>query len=323
MRRLAAILIFFYSIPVNAAPALIESQLQAPGPIGALRGTMLAAENSKGPAVIIIPGSGPTDRDGNNPLGIKGSPYKLLATGLAAKGITTVRIDKRGMFGSRRAAADPNAVTIGDYAGDVHNWIKVIRSKTGGSCVWVAGHSEGGLVALASSRSPDDICGLILLASPGRPVGEVLREQAKANLAHTPLLAQALSGISALEKGRHVDARGMHPALLELFRPEIQGFLISMLATDPGRLAANFHKPILIMQGERDIQVSLLDAQALKQAAPYAKLVLLPDTNHVLKTVTSPDRAANLVAYQKANLPLAPGIVDGIAEFIYTSEASR
>ena len=154
-------------------------------------------------------------------------------------------------------------------------------------------------------------------------MGEVLREQAKANLAHTPLLAQALSGISALEKGRHVDARGMHPALLELFRPEIQGFLISMLATDPARLAANFHKPILIMQGERDIQVSLLDAQALKQAAPYAKLVLLPDTNHVLKTVTSPDRAANLVAYQKTNLPLAPGIVDGIAEFIYTSEASR
>ncbi len=323
MRRLAAILVLFYAVPANAVPALVESQLQAPGPLGALKGTMLATENSKGPAVLIIPGSGPTDRDGNNPLGIKGSPYKLLAAGLAAKGITAVRIDKRGMFGSRRAIADPNAVTIGDYATDVHNWIKVIRGETGASCVWVAGHSEGGLVALASSRSPDGICGLILLASPGRPVGEVLREQARANLAHTPLLSEALSGIDALEKGRRVDARAMHPALLELFRPDIQGFLISMLATDPGRLAANFHKPLLIMQGERDIQVSVLDAQALKQAAPHAKLVLLPDTNHVLKTVTSPDRAANLVAYAKPNLPLAPGVVDGIAQFIYTPEASR
>ncbi len=323
MRRLAAILVLFYLVPANAAPALVESQLQAPGPLGALRGTMLATENSKGPAVLIIPGSGPTDRDGNNPLGIKGSPYKLLAAGLAAKGITSVRIDKRGMFGSRRAAADPNAVTIGDYAGDVHNWVEVIRSKTGASCVWVAGHSEGGLVALASSRSPSHICGLILLAAPGRPVGDVLREQAKANLGNSPLLQEALSGIGTLEKGRYVDARGMHPALLELFRPEIQGFLISMLATDPGRLAADFHKPMLILQGARDIQVSVLDAQRLKQAAPHAKLVLLPDTNHVLKTVTSSDRAANLVAYQKPSLPLAPGVVDGIAEFIYTAEASR
>ncbi len=323
MRRLAAILVFFYAVPANAAPALVESYLQAPGPLGALGGTMLAEEKSKGPAVLIIPGSGPTDRDGNNPLGIKGAPYKLLATGLAAKGITTVRIDKRGMFGSRRAAADPNAVTIEDYAADVHNWIKVIRGETGASCVWVAGHSEGGLVALASSRSPDGICGLILLAAPGRPVGEVLREQAKANLANTPLLNQALMGISTLEKGRHVDARAMHPALLELFRPEIQGFLISMLALDPGRLAGEFHKPVLIMQGARDIQVSVLDAQRLKQAAPRAKLVLLPDTNHILKNVNSSDRAANLVSYAKPNLPLAPGVVDGVAEFIYTAEASR
>ncbi len=322
MRRLAALFLLLSSIPANAVPGLVESYLQAPGPKGALKGTMLAPEKAKGPAGLIIPGSGPTDRDGNNPLGIKGAPYRLLAEGLAAKGIATVRIDKRGMFASRRAIADPNAVTIADYAADVHNWIKVVRAETGDICVWVAGHSEGGLVALASSRSPDDICGLILLASPGRPVGDVLREQAKANLAGTPFLNQALSGIGTLEQGRHVDARGMHPALLQLFRPDIQGFLISMLATDPAALAANFHKPVLIMQGERDIQVSVSDAEHLKQAAPQAKLVLLPDANHILKTVSSTSQAAAMVAYAKPNLPLAPGVVDEIAGFIQTTPAA-
>jgi uncharacterized protein len=321
MRRLASLFVLLYSIPANAAPALVESYLQAPGPKGALKGTMLAPEKANGPAVLIVPGSGPTDRDGNNPLGIKGAPYRLLAEGLAAKGIATVRIDKRGMFGSSKAVADPNAVTIADYAADVHSWIKVVRAETGAPCVWVAGHSEGGLVALASTRSPDDICGLILLAAPGRPVGDVLREQVKANLGQTPLLGQALSGIDALEKGRHVDARAMHPALLQIFRPQIQGFLISMLALDPARLAGDFHKPVLIMQGQRDIQVSVSDAERLKQAAPHAKLVLLPDANHILKTVSSADRAANMVAYAKPNLPLAPGVAGEIADFIHAAPA--
>lgn len=323
MRRLAALLVLLYSLPANAEPALVESYLQAPGPKGALKGTMLAPEKAKSPTVLIIPGSGPTDRDGNNPLGIKGAPYKLLAEGLAAKGIASVRIDKRGMFGSRRAIADPNAVTIADYAADVHNWIKVVRKETGAQCVWVAGHSEGGLVALASSKSPDDTCGLILLASPGRPVGEVLREQVKANLAGTPLLKQAMLGVGALEKGQHVDARGMHPALLQLFRPEIQDFMISMMATDPGKLAAGFHKPILIVQGQRDIQVSVADAEHLKQAAPHAKLVLVPGASHILKTVSSTDRAAAMVAYTKPNLPLAPGVVDEIAGFIQTAPVAN
>lgn len=322
MRRLAILFLLLELLPANAAPTLVETYLKAPGPKGALKGTMLAPETAQAPAVLIIPGSGPTDRDGNNPLGIKGAPYRLLAEGLAAKGIASVRIDKRGMFGSRRAIADPNAVTVADYAADVHAWIGVVRKETGGSCVWVAGHSEGGLVALTSSESPRNICGLILLAAPGRPVGEVLREQVRANLGGTPLYGQALSGIAALEKGRHVNSGGMHPALLQLFRPEIQRFLISMMAADPARLAANFHKPILIMQGQRDMQVSVSDAEHLKKAAPHAKLVLLPSANHILKAVNSTDRAANLVAYAKPSLPLAPGVVDEIASFIQTAPAA-
>jgi pimeloyl-ACP methyl ester carboxylesterase len=316
LRYFLPLVLLLYASQADAAPSVTETGLEAPGPAGALGGTMLAPGNSKGPVILIIPGSGPTNRDGNNTLGVKASTYKLLAEGLAAKGIISVRIDKRGMFGSAGAVADANAVTVADYARDVQSWVDVIRGKTGASCVWLLGHSEGGLVALASSQSAAGVCGLILVAAPGRPLGEVLREQLKSNPANAPVLAQALAAIEALEAGRHMDVSAMHPALQALFNPKVQGFLISTFALDPARLIADWKSPVLIVQGARDIQVSVLDAQRLKKAAPAAKLLLLPDTNHVLKAVTSPDRAANLAAYADPSLPLAPGIIDGIAGFI-------
>jgi uncharacterized protein len=318
MRITALVVVVFYTITAHAAPPATELHLKA----GALSAAMLRPDTSSA-AVLIIPGSGPTDRDGNNRLGVKGSPYKLLAEGLARRGVTTVRVDKRGMFGSSRAAADANAVTIGDYAGDVHAWVKVIREQTGVPCVWVAGHSEGGLVALVSSQNPDGLCGLILLASPGRPVGEVLREQLQLGLGKGLMLQQASSTIKALEAGRHPNVNSLHPALQQIFAPPMQGFLISMFSYDPARLIAEFHKPVLILQGERDLQVSVADAKRLKQAAPAAKLVLLPDANHFFKVVKSADIAANAATYSKPGVPLAPGTADKIADFVLAANSTE
>jgi len=144
-----------------AGTAPVESPIEAPGPSGPLKGTLLTASGGHGPVILIIPGSGPTDRDGNNPAGVLAAPYRLLAEGLAAQGVTSVRIDKRGMFGSAAATADANAVTIPDYVTDVQTWSRVIRERTKRSCVWLLGHSEGGLIAMAAARNPD-VCGLLL-----------------------------------------------------------------------------------------------------------------------------------------------------------------
>jgi uncharacterized protein len=306
------------STAASAAPLSAPNQtfVQAPGPLAPLKGTMLAPADGAAPMVLIIPGSGPTDRDGNNPLGVKASSYKLLAEGLAARDIGTVRIDKRGMFGSSAAVADGNAVTIDDYAADVASWIAVIRKQTGVPCVWVLGHSEGGLVALAAAQKITDICGLVLIAAAGRPLGEVMRAQLKSNPANAPILDQAMAALDALEAGKHVDVANMHPALRQLFAPQVQDFLINELAYDPAKLIAAVGKPVLIMQGRRDMQVSVADAERLKQAAPKAELVLLPDANHVLKAVATDDRRANMAAYMDPTLPLAPGVVDAIASFL-------
>ena len=295
-----------------AAPVGVE--ITAPGPSGALAGT-LVDPGGKAPAVLIVPGSGPTDRDGNSPLGVIAGSYRLLAQGLAARGVASLRIDKRGLFGSKAAIPDPNAVTIAGYADDVHAWVDVLRRRTGRACIWVLGHSEGGLVALAAAQRPAGICGVILVSTPGRPLGETMRAQFRANPANAPILDAAMKAVDALEAGQRVDPATLPPPLSRIFDAPVQGFVIDLFAQRPTVLAASLRVPVLVVQGDRDIQVGVDDARALA-AAPHATLVVVPGVNHVLKAVPSEDRAANLATYRDASLPIAPAVVDAIARFV-------
>jgi len=295
---------------------MVESPIQARGPQGPLRGTLLSPAAGARAAVLIIPGSGPTDRDGNSPLGVNAAPYRRLAEALAADGVASVRIDKRGMFASAGAVPDPDQVTLNDYASDVRAWVDKMRSDLGAPCVFLLGHSEGGLVALLAAQRPRGVCGLILVSTPGRPLGEVLREQLKANPANAPILDDADKALSALEAGRRVDVSGLNPALLPLFRPSVQGFLISMLTLDPATLLAAYKGPVAIVQGDADLQVGLADARRLKAADPAATLTVLSGVNHVLKVPAGPDRAANLAAYADPGLPLAPGVANAVLGLI-------
>jgi pimeloyl-ACP methyl ester carboxylesterase len=316
MRRLVLLSALLLSSACTQAFAQESLSVQAAGPSGPLAGTLIKASESGGPVMLLLPGSGPTDRDGNNPLGVAAAPYRMLAEALGSRGISTVRIDKRGMFGSAGAVADGNAVTIPDYVRDVRSWIRAIRERTGVSCVWLLGHSEGSLVALTAAQAPDNICGVVLVAGPGRRVADSLRDQLRANPANAPLLDAALAAISRLEAGERVDTAGMHPALMQLFAPQVQGFLISMFSYDPAELVARLRMPVLIVQGTEDIQVGEQDARRLAAANPQARLVLLPGVNHVLKQVAAGDRAANIATYSNPNLPLATCVADAVAGFV-------
>jgi pimeloyl-ACP methyl ester carboxylesterase len=304
-----------FGILIAAAAVAAAVPLTAPGPQGPLEGSFVDA-GKHAPVVLIIPGSGPTDRDGNNPMGMTAAPYRLLAEALASKGVSSVRIDKRGMFGSKAAIADPNKVTIGDYAIDAHSWVAAIQKQTGAECVWVLGHSEGALVALAAVQKPGGVCGVILVSGAGRRLSDVIREQLRSNPANAPVLDSAMAALDALDRGQHVDVTGMNPALLPLFRPQVQDYLIDMFRQDPAKLAASVKVPLMIVQGERDIQVSTADAKALAAAQPKAKLVLVPTMNHVLKDVTSDDRAANMATYRDPSLPVDQTLVDAIVGFV-------
>lgn len=298
-----------------AAAQPLDRPITAPGPLAPLAGTLVDA-GKKTPVILIIPGSGPTDRDGNNPLGVKAASYRLLAEALAGRGISSVRIDKRGMFGSKAAIPDANKVTIADYVADTNAWVASVRKSTGARCVWLLGHSEGGLVALSAAQKTEHICGVISVASVGRKFGMVLREQLTSNPANAPILEPALQAIASLEAGKRVDTASLPAPLQPLFAEAVQPFLMNLLAEDPARLAASLKVPLLIVQGDADFQVTVDDAKSLAAAQPSAKLAILPGVNHVLKVPAGIDRAANLKTYADPNLPLAPSVVDAIATFV-------
>jgi uncharacterized protein len=292
----------------------VSTEIALPAQPAPLHGTLLAPDTATAVAVI-LPGSGPTDRDGNSPIGVSASTYRLLAEGLAAQGIATVRIDKRGIAASAAAGPAETDLRFDAYA---RAWADEAAGRAGKPCAWLIGHSEGALIALKAVEGGDGpesskVCGLILLSGAGRPAGAVIREQLAA--LPEPMKAQAFSALTELEAGRTV--ADTPPALAALFRPSVQPYLISWLPLDPAVLIAAYGGPVFIGQGTADIQVGVADAQALAAAAaaPQATLKLWDGVNHVLKTAPA-DRAANIAAYSNPDLPLAPDVVEDVAAFI-------
>lgn len=281
---------------------------------GALHGTMINGRNSD-PLVLIVPGSGPTDRDGNNPMGLKTDAYKLLAEGLIDKRISTVRIDKRGMFGSRDAG-DPNAVSPAAYVADIHAWIDAITAERGpgAGCIFLLGHSEGALMVTLAAQGRKDVCGLILVAGMGRPMGEVIREQLLANPANAPIIDEAFAALTELEAGRRVDTTSMTPALMPLFNPAVQDYLISILKVDPVEALREARQETLVLQGDRDLQVSVADARKL-DSVRNTELRIIGGMNHVLKDAPE-DRGGNLATYADPSLPLSEDVIRRIRSFV-------
>lgn len=300
----------FLAAALMADPVATEVTLPTePAP---LHGTLLTPEDPRAVAVI-LPGSGPTDRDGNSPLGVAAGTYRLLAEGLAGEGIATLRADKRGIARSASAALSEADLRFSDYVEDARAWAAEAAARTGQPCAWLIGHSEGALVALAAtSDDHPGVCGLVLLSGAGRPARVVLEEQLGPQLPE-PLRSQAFHALAELEAGRTV--ADTPPMLAALLRPSVQPYMISWLQLDPAALIAAWDGPVMIGQGVTDLQTTVADARAMAGARPDAKLVLWDGVNHVLKLAPA-DQTANIAAYSDPTLPLAPGVVDDVAGFI-------
>lgn len=299
-----------------APPAgVTEVPVSVPVPGGGLKGTLwLPKGTGKVPGVVISAGSGNTDRDGNQPT-LQNNSLRMLATALAARGIATLRFDKR-MVGASRLGPPFKAADIrfDHFVADMALWLQLMKRHPRIARVFAAGHSQGAMVAtLAAER--EAVAGVILLAGPGEPIGMVIRRQLRAAPSVTPeVLKNALAIIDSLERGKVM--ADVNPLLHGIFRPAIQPFWISWMKHDPAKSLARLRVPALIVQGDRDLQVKLRDARALKAARPDAKLVLLRGMNHVLKVPAGPGRTANIAAYRDPTLPLAPGLADAVTEFV-------
>ncbi len=279
---------------------------------GKLYGTLLQPDPSKDrPVVLIIAGSGPTDRNGNSTmLPGKNNSLLQLADSLAHYGIASLRYDKRGIGESVRALTKEENLVFEQNTADARSWLLYLY-ENGYRKIYVAGHSEGSLVALQVAQT-FPLSGLISLAGAGRPIQEVLREQL--STLPEPLQENAYRCLDSLSNGKRVHNPPL--ALLSLFRPSIQEYLISWMKLDPANLIRTTHCPVLIVQGEQDLQVSVQDATRLHQANPGEPLQLIAPMNHVLKSVPTGSRAANLATYTDPNQYVVTELVQILRRFI-------
>lgn len=280
-------------------------------PEGQLQGTLERAAEPRA-AALILPGSGPTDRNGNQGPQLQTDTYRLLAEQLAEAGITTLRIDKRGIGGSD---GDGNAVSLATYRQDSAAWATALRTATGLDCVWLIGHSEGGILALHAQDLPG-VCGLVLLASPGRPLGPVILEQLAQQPQFADQMAPMATAIDQVASGQRPDVSDLAPSLAALFAGPAGGYFAELIRTDPAALIAETELPVLALFGDADIQVPSSEGDPLLAANRDIDLRILADMSHTLKAVTDGSPEANLATYGDPNLPLHPELVPAIAGFL-------
>ncbi|ASP20172.1 esterase EstD [Antarctobacter heliothermus] len=295
-----------------AAPMVAE-EIEITQSDARLQGTYLTPQTPSAVA-LVLPASGPTDRHGNSVQGLATDAYRLLAEALEPQGIATIRADKRGIG---QSTGNPNAVTIGLYAKDAAQWIDLAKERSGLPCIWLTGHSEGGLVALELAHSRDDICGLVLLAAPGRPVSQIMLEQLRAVPALAPHQKALEKAMVSLIAGTPVPPEALPGPLAAIFAPPIQPFLMELFAIDdPTVQAQTIDLPTLVVQGTSDLQITEGDARALVEALPQGTLYMVEGMTHVLKSALDDSRTGNLATYSDPTLPLAPGLADRIGAFI-------
>ncbi|MBX8512319.1 lysophospholipase [Pseudomonas cichorii] len=312
LRMLVLALCMLAGMANAASPTVVQRPISVDTNNGKLFGTLLLPQSTKPVSVVlIIAGSGPTDRDGNNPEGGRNDSMKRLAIILAKNNIASVRYDKRGVAASKAATPDERDLSVESYVADVQAWAQKLKANPRLGSLILLGHSEGALVAsLAAEKA--GARAVISVAGTGRPVDQVLREQFRERLPPA-LLQRSNQLLDELKVGKTDDKV---PEDLEVvFRPSVQPYLISLFRQDPAAAFGKLQMPALIIQGRNDIQVSVGDALILKKARPDAELALIDGMNHVLRIVPD-DLEKQLQSYRNPTLPLSSELSAHILRFI-------
>jgi len=278
-----------------------------------LKGTLQIPKSDKPvEVVLIIAGSGPTDRDGNNFLFGKGNSYKMLSELFLKEGIASLRYDKRGI-GANMMVNESN-LTFDMYINDAVEWIKYLRDDKRFSRIIIVGHSEGSLIGMIASRLMD-VAKYISLCGPGKPIYKTLEEQLIIrDKMPEDLAKQFRSIIDSLKQGNFV--KNVNPAFAPIFHSSIQPYMISWFKYDPCIEISKLETPILVIGGTTDLQVQAEDAKLLAKSNHNSKLAIIEDMNHLLKEVPTLDKEINFQSYGNPELPLSDELCKSLIKFL-------
>lgn len=272
-------------------------------------GTLIIPETSdKLPLVIIIQGSGPIDRNGNQFMQ-KNNSLRFLAEGLYTNGIASFRYDKRIVKLLSRGTLIEKDIKFGDYIADAISIIDYFKEDERFSKIIIIGHSQGSLVGMIAAQGRADE--FISLAGAGQEIDYVILDQ----------LAIQIPGLKDNARQAFDDLRvngvtiNYSPGLASIFRPAIQQFLLEWMQYNPQVEIVKLDMPVLIINGDRDIQVEVSEAEKLKAAKPDAQYVIIPFMNHIFKKINGDD-LVNSKSYNEYNRPVMPELIEIISKFI-------
>lgn len=275
-----------------------------------IKGTLFSPEikGDKNNLVILIAGSGPTNRNGNSTIGGINNSLKFLAEGLSKNGVTVFSYDKRIFAQMINKTLDEKTLSFEDFINDTKDVIAFFKSQKKYAKIIIAGHSEGSLIGMVAANGNAD--GYVSIAGAGRPIDEVLSEQIAKN---SPSMKEAADkDLALLKEGKTFEVK--NPLMATLFRESIQPYMISWIKYNPQLEIKKLNIPILIINGTADSQVPPSDAKLLHEANQKSELLIIQNMNHVFKEVKNDEE--NTKSYSDPKLPVAPELINSIAKFV-------
>ena len=302
--------IVFLIISIPFLYAQTEKTVVLKTATGDLEGSLMQPElNSTNTVALIIAGSGPTDRDGNNPA-MKNNSLLMVAAQLSKNGIASVRYDKRGIAKSQKAGLKESDLRFENYVNDAKEWIIYLKKALKFKNIIVIGHSEGSLIGMIASQNIN-VTKFVSLAGAGQPADKLIREQLKSQ--PPAITIQSNSIMDQLLKGKTVE--NVPQQLSALFRLSVQPYIISWFKYDPQKEIAKLKIPVMIIQGTTDIQTGLDDAKRLANALAGSKLVVIEGMNHIMKPAPA-DRQMNILTYTQPDLALKKELIFNLIPFV-------
>ena len=272
-----------------------------------------APDEEKPPVALIIPGSGPTDLNGNQPR-MNNNSLKYLSNALVENKIATLRFDKRGVAKSAYPDFSEEELTIDNYVSDVRAILRYLRSRDFED-IYIIGHSEGSLIGLVAIQDIN-VSGFISVGGAGNSADVILKKQLEPKLPKN-YFESVVQIIDSLNNGHLVES--VPPQLAGLFRSSVQPYFISWFKYNPVSLIKNTETPTLIVQGSKDIQIGREEAQLLAGAREQVDYIEIENMNHIFKTIEG-GMQENIESYTDPSLEVNERFVEAIVNFINTAD---
>lgn len=296
MKYIHSLLCFFLMITLNAQ----EEKAVLTTLTGNLEGTILMpSQKTPVPVVLIIAGSGPTDRNGNSEE-MTNNSLKMMAEELQKNGFASLRYDKRGVGQSSDVSKDEMEMRPETFAQDTREWIDLVARDQRFNRIIVAGHSEGALMGLLASTKNKNVDGYISIAGAGRPIDIIIKEQFSTVPDNVKEIIYGM--LDQLKKGDTLT--NVPPIFYSVFRPTLQPYMRAWMKYDPAMEIQKLTVPVLVVNGNTDMQVKVIDAELLAKNQPKAQLRIIKNMNHVLKDCDTLDKAIQMPIYSNPDLPL-------------------